>query len=39
MYSSLQLSIASIKKAEFIEIEAQLKANIVETKEKSKKKI
>ena len=38
-YASQQLSLAGIKEAEFTEIEAQLKANITETKEKSKKEL
>ena len=35
-YSNQQLSLASIKEAEFTEVEAQLKADISEAKEKSK---
>ena len=38
-YSTQQLSLASIKEAEFTEVEAQLKANISEAKEKSKKEL
>ena len=38
-YSTQQLSLASIKEAEFTEVEAQLKADITEAKEKSKKEL
>ena len=38
-YSTQQLSLASIKEAEFTEVEAQLKADISEAKEKSKKEL
>merc|ERR1711962_403157 len=38
-YSTQQLSLASIKEAEFAEVEAQLKADISEAKEKSKKEL